>query len=239
MMWGQALTQVLMFLAPAVVMALVSKQPRAMLHLDFSGSKWLAALVAVVALMLMMPCLDLITEWNDSWGLPHSTAAEVMLEGWLMRTGWGALAANLLVVAITPAICEELFFRCGIQQLFMRWCRRPVLSVVVTAIIFSVAHGEFYAFVPRFVLGLILGMLFMRTGSLLVNMLAHCVNNAVVVVFYWLYANGSLHVNYATEGLSFHWAITAALTVLSLVLFAVVCRYPKFKNSFSQEAEIQ
>ena len=232
MMLAQEITQVLVFLVPGLVVALLAESPRAALKLGFNKSVLGAALVSAVAFILLLPCLDILTEWNDSWGIPHGDdTAELMLESWLMRPGWGAFAVNLLVVALTPAICEEFFFRCGLQQLMLQWLR-PVWAVVLSAAIFSLAHGEFYAFVPRFIMGLVLGMLFLRTGSMWVNITCHFANNALVVVSYTLFAQGATSANLA-EGMHLHWALACLCTVASIALFAVVCGYPKIRKSNS------
>lgn len=228
LMLMQAVSQVLMFLLPAAVVMWGSLRMR-----PARSTGW-AILLGTAAFLLLVPCLDVITQWNKAWPLPHSAAslsAEEMLEGWLLRPSGRALAENLTVVALVPALCEELFFRCGLQQILRRWWRSDTLAIVVTALIFSLAHGDLFGLVPRFIMGLVLGLLFLRTGSALVNICAHCANNALVVVCYWLHARGTLTTNIADQGITLPWSTTLLLTLAGLTLLALVCRHPKFSNS--------
>ena len=88
---------------------------------------------------------------------------------------------NLVLVAIIPAIGEELFFR-GIIQSYIKSFLNPLWAIVVTALIFSAAHGQFEGFLPRFFLGLLLGWLFQRSGSITLPILTHCIFNGIQVV---------------------------------------------------------
>lgn len=59
--------------------------------------------------------------------------------------------------------------------------------------IFSIFHGDLFALMPRLVLGGLLGYLFAYSGSLTVNTAVHFLNNAIIVVHYYLYQHDVLH----------------------------------------------
>lgn len=225
----QVVAQVLIFLLPGLLMGWLAGAFRPMRR-----GVWKAVLLGMVAFLLWVPCLDTITQWNQSWPLPVSEAqkaAEAMLEGWLMRPSGRALAENLLVVALVPAVCEECFFRFGLQSLLRRWWKCDLPAVAVAALLFSLAHGDPSGLVPRFIMGLLLGLLYVRTGSVWVNMGAHFANNALVVVVYWLCANGLMATNVAVEGIALPWPVALLTTLAGVALTALVCRHPKFANS--------
>lgn len=95
------------------------------------------------------------------------------------------LMLNLLVIAIIPAIGEELIFR-GILQRFLGHIVRNIHVVIwVAAIIFSAIHMQFAGFLPRMILGLVLGYLFYFSGSLWVPILAHMFNNGFQIVVHY------------------------------------------------------
>lgn len=96
----------------------------------------------------------------------------------------GALLINLLVFAVIPAVCEELFFRGLIQrQLGKIW--KPWVAIFITATLFSLIHFQFYGFFARLFLGMVLGYLYYRSGSLWPSILGHfCFNAANVVLVY-------------------------------------------------------
>jgi len=94
---------------------------------------------------------------------------------------------NLLVLAIIPAIGEELFFRGLLQRqlkLIIGW---PNLTVFITAVLFSALHFQFYGFLPRFILGLVYGYLFLWSGSVWLPIIAHMINNAAPVILTYFY----------------------------------------------------
>ena len=233
----QAITQLLTFLVPVLLMTLIyyRKEQRTFYRLDFTGQKWFYGLVGVVVMLLFIPLNDWLTEWNDTWNLGKlgemlrflQEQTEGILKQIVAADTVGGLLANLLVVALIPAVCEEVFFRAGIQKLLQRWLsaygRKPWgvhVAIWLTAVIFSLGHGEIFAFMPRLVMGATLGYLYVYSGSLLPNMLAHFVNNALVVVLYWLVARGLLDID-PEAPLQVGTLLTACCTLAAVILFAV------------------
>ena len=235
----QAVTQVLTFLVPVALMTIIyyRGRQREFYRLDFGGQKWLYGLAGVVIMLLFIPVNDWLTEWNDSWDLGRvgellrslQEQTEGILKQIVAADTVGGLLANLLVVALIPAVCEEVFFRAGIQNQLQRWIsadgRKPWgvhVAVWLTAVIFSLGHGEIFAFMPRLVMGATLGYLYVYGGSILPNMLAHFVNNALVVVLYWLVARGALDIDPEAPlhvGLELTVCCTAAAVALFVVTF--------------------
>ena len=223
----QCVAQLLLFFLPAVLFVVLYKGSAASyLHLDFRGSKWLFAGVAMVLFLLLVPINDWITWWNDRWNLGSfeeymrtlSDASKTAVEKMLSLTTVGDLLLQLFVVALIPAVCEELFFRGALQQIFRQWFGNAHVAIVVTALVFSLAHGDLYGLVPRFVLGLLLGYLFYLSGSLLVNISAHFFNNALIVVLYHLYNKGVLLSSPDTP-LLMPWLTTLLCTLAAVALF--------------------
>ena len=101
----------------------------------------------------------------------------------------GELLANLTVVAVLPAIGEEIIFRGVIQQQLMRRIANPWVALIVSAAIFSFFHFQFEGFLPRLILGLLLGWLYWRTGNFWVAALAHFFNNGVQIVGQYFYGD--------------------------------------------------
>ena len=97
------------------------------------------------------------------------------------------IAINLFIIALLPAICEEVCFRGALQRVLIHIFKSPWAGIILTAILFSAFHMQFEGFLPRMFLGILLGLLFWYTGSLWVNMLAHFFINAVqvIVVLYY------------------------------------------------------
>ncbi len=89
---------------------------------------------------------------------------------------------NLISMAFFPAISEEFFFRGAIQKLLLRIIKNPHIAILIGAIIFSAVHGQIYGFLPRLILGLILGYLFYWSGSIWPGIFFHCINNGIQII---------------------------------------------------------
>ena len=95
---------------------------------------------------------------------------------------WGDLAIALVIMAFLAAVFEEMLFRGVVQNLFIRWSKKPWLSIIATALLFSFIHGSVYLFLSRAVLGFALGLMYYQSKNLWVNIIAHFLNNAVAVI---------------------------------------------------------
>lgn len=91
-------------------------------------------------------------------------------------------AVAIIVVALLPAVSEELFFRGALLPLLRRMTGNWHVAVGLTAVIFSAVHMDPSGFISRAILGAILGALFVITRSLWAPMLFHFTNNAMAVV---------------------------------------------------------
>ena len=86
------------------------------------------------------------------------------------------------MIALLPAVGEELIFRGIIQRILKNLFRSGHLSVWVTAFVFSAIHFQFYGFLPRFILGLVFGYLFLWSETLWLPVIAHFINNGVLLL---------------------------------------------------------
>ena len=197
MKWLQLLQSVATFLLPALAGAyLWSNTPMQWLHLNKKPS-WQEALAAVVVILLAIPGINLLSAWNQQMVLPEwmsgieqwmrmqEDAAAQLTEQFRRVDTVGGLLVNIGLMALLPAVGEELTFRGVVQGMFTR--NRHV-AIWATAAIFSFVHLQFYGFLPRMLLGAMFGYMLWWTGSLWVPMLMHFVNNcAAVVVAYLAY----------------------------------------------------
>lgn len=113
----------------------------------------------------------------------------------------------LLYIALLPAVCEELAFR-GVLLSGLKRKFRPAVLIVVVGIIFGVFHISLFRIAPTAILGMVLTLIAMMTGSVFPGMLLHAGNNAMgVVAGSWLSIE-ALHWN--------HFAAALAIFGLSL-----------------------
>ncbi|MDR1518099.1 MAG: CPBP family intramembrane metalloprotease [Dysgonamonadaceae bacterium] len=184
----------LMFFLPAyAVFAWSFPQPFRALKLLKTDVLWKNIAWGVVILCIACPFTSFLTQLNKEMVLPASMSG---IEQWiwnyeqqakgvadLMLSGKSisGLLVNLLLVAGFAAVAEELFFRGALQQLWQGITKSRHLAVWTTAFIFSAIHLQFYGFLPRLVLGAMLGYLFSYSGNLWVSIAVHFLNNAIVI----------------------------------------------------------
>ena len=234
-LFSQAVTQIVVFGGSALLFAwLFYEHPVQYLQLAPTKRLGVKMLAAFVVLLLLLPLSDWLTRANDAMHLPHSLSeaervirelsdkSQEIVEGFLLRKGTGVLLANIVVLALIPAVCEELLFRGALQQILCRCFKgRQHIAILLTAAIFSLFHFELFAFLPRFMLGIALGYLFYYGGSLWVNATAHFANNAIVVVLYHLAGKGIIDIEMA-ESINAPWYLAFGGLALAVVVFVFV-----------------
>lgn len=193
----QMLQTVGTFMLPCLLMAyLWSERPMhyLSLHRNPDGK---AIIVTILLMLIAIPCINLLGYWNSQMQLPaflqgieelmkaQETAAAELTERFLQaNTIWGLLF-NLLLMAVLPAISEELCFRGVLQKIFSEKGKTQ-LAIWVSAIIFSTIHFQFYGFIPRMLMGALFGYMLWWSGSLWLPVIAHFTNNAFAVITYYL-----------------------------------------------------
>ena len=181
------------------------------LQLNKGISVWTCFLFILIA-VVSLPAMSCVITWNENIHLPQSMSS---IETWMRNqedataeivtrllsgNSVGILCLNLVVMAIMPAVCEEFLFR----GLLITWIKKQLSNthvvIFISAFIFSAIHVQFYGFVPRFLLGLYLGYLFMWTGSIWASIVVHFINNAMAVMVSFLFNNQLISTEYQHFG---------------------------------------
>ncbi len=159
--------------------------------------------IAIITLYLVsIPLIQYSMQLNSNMQLPDSMHA---IQEWMqekeniaadltnkfMQTKeTSSYLVNLLVMALAPAIGEELLFRGLLTRWIAKLTKNIHINIIITSVIFSAFHLQFFGFIPRFLLGIILGYTYYYTQSLWSSILLHFVNNAVTVtIFFYIYKN--------------------------------------------------
>jgi len=174
-------------------------------------------LAGVFLILVSMPLVLFVYQINKALPLPESfrlleDQTNDAIKGLLQMENPLELIANLTLIALLPAIGEELVFRGVVQQQLLRRIHQPWIALVLTAVIFSFIHFQFEGFLPRMLLGLLLGWLYWRTGNFWVPVAAHFANNGAQVLGQFLY-NHDLSSIDMEEDVDIPW-YAAAISVL-------------------------
>ena len=242
----QAVTSIGLFIVSSLIIAY---------FLDINLSKFLYLekkpefrnlLLIFILIIIILPFSNLMTEINEKLQLPESldriqnffeTKEEEMndiVKRFLDAKGTWVLLVNILVIALIPALGEELLFRGVFQRLFISLFKNPHFGIFVTAFIFSALHLQFLSFLPRFILGIIFGYLVLWSRSLWPAIVAHFVNNALAVGYFHLFYAGKIGDEMELIGSPGHGLYFGILSMIfsGAVLFIIFRNYGK-NNSAS------
>lgn len=161
-----AVSQILIFL-PAVVYLLVKKiHPVA--WIPFKRIKISTILMTVLLTFLLMPLISLINLISMMFSTNFVSESSSQ---WSNNPFW----MNLLIIAVIPAIVEELLFRGIFYHAYRE--RGVIIGALASGIVFGMMHMNFNQFCYAFVLGIIFSGLVEVTGSIFTSMVAHFVIN--------------------------------------------------------------
>ncbi len=238
----QIISGVVGFLMPAVVYAmLVQEKPW-----NYLGFKKIPtwSLLGIVAMFTIIPFLSLVTDWNDSISFPESMSAiEEQMRSLQARSeeviklfiGQGSLFSSLLIIAALAAISEELLFRSVIQKALIKLFKNAHVAIIVTAIIFSAFHMDFFGFLPRMILGIMLGYMFWLSGSIFPSMLMHFANNATIVILYYLNTRGFIDIDAEKFGQTDNILVIILSLITTVAIFITCSRFSKRQDLFIRQ----
>jgi uncharacterized protein len=185
---------ILVFLLPIVFFLFLIRRDN-LSYLRMNERMHPLALIAGFTLLLFaVPLVGWLGQLNSSMHLPTSLAH---LEQWMkMREEQTAeltaillndktiqgVILNVFIIGFVAAFTEELFFRSMLQQTLTEAKVNYHVAIWISAFVFSAIHLQFFGFIPRFVLGGLLGYLFYFTGNIWASILAHFINNSLIVV---------------------------------------------------------
>ena len=149
---------------------------------------------SILIMLISLPFIQFVGELNQriafpgglkEWFQSKEQTAENTVNALLSVDTPKDLLLNIIFIAALAGIGEELLFRGLIQRLLSRrfgtW-----MGIVIAAVLFSGMHLQFYGFFPRFLLGVVLGILYAYSGSLWVAMLAHFFYDAMLITAAYL-----------------------------------------------------
>lgn len=175
--------------------------------------KIISTLIFGFAMMSAFPLINYLAEWNsalvfpvesiNAWMQSTEQNTEHLIRLFLDTDTIGGLLFNLVLIAFIPAVGEELLFRGTFQPLMLKTFKGNYhLAIWVTAFWFSFIHLQFLGFFPRLLLGAILGYAAHWSGSLILPMIGHFVNNALAVLVAFFIGLDTLNSEVETLGSS-------------------------------------
>jgi uncharacterized protein len=227
-MWIQAISTFFMFFLPVYFFALICyRNPSKFIgfNTNFNLKQILIVLVIVI---LTFPLSGALAELNKIIPIPRNwevyfkkkEAERALEEGVLISiNSFYRYILSMIMIALLPAVFEEVCFRGGIQNILTRWFKGPWAAIILTAIIFSAVHVSYYGFLVRFALGIILGFVFYYSGSLWLSILVHFLYNGLQVTA--LYFATMAH-NKPAKDVEANFPMWVGIIAFALIIYAFI-----------------
>lgn len=145
--------------------------------LRFGSAKVIAGVTALLFVnLLFVGVIQKAIERRSGQPLPVQNTVQLLREPLVAHPvlGW-------LVIALLVPIVEEIVFRGMLYGALCRWMRAS-FAIGATALLFAAVHFDVAFFIPLFTIGLLLGWARLRSGSLGLPIVTHCLNNTLAVI---------------------------------------------------------
>jgi len=224
--WILGLNQAFTFLLPGILTAFIIYKKDWIKYLFMNRSpsttNWgLAAIILFCALPLVQYTYFINQQipLPESW-LAQEESTEAILKIVMTYNAPYEIIFNVFLIGVLPALGEEIVFR-GIIQKNIQWIfNKPHLAIWIAAFIFSFIHLQFAGFIPRLILGAVLGYLFYFTQNLWVPIIAHFFNNAsqVLLDFFFKEEMSSIDIE-SIESVPWYAGLVSLVLVVALLGF--------------------
>jgi len=232
-----------LIIIPTLYLISIEKQNPITWMKSKSNSLLIILVVAVLVITFFAPN-SIFIEWNANFAFPEflkefgewarerENFAEKFTKFFTTFDSTGEFLFGLLVIAVLPAIGEELVFRGILQPELYRATGNHHAAIWISAIIFSAFHMQFFGFVPRMLLGALFGYLYVWSGNLFLAMFAHFVNNGFSVLMMYLYQKGVITVDMESSD-SAPWSVALIFTIVFAGLLYYFKKYHDLTNQSS------
>jgi hypothetical protein len=238
----QVISQLGVFILPAYFYAwFYNRKPIQTLELN-RFSSFFSLGVSVLVIFTCIPLVNHLVQWNEQMTLPESwhgletwmremeDETARMTDAFLAVESLSGLIVNLVIIGVFAAIGEEMLFR-GVVLKMVHEYLNVHLAVFISALLFSAFHGQFYGFLPRALLGVLFGYVFVWSGSFWIPILLHFLFNSVSVVVAWFYNTGRINTDYSEFGeSSAGWVVFLSAGFSILLLWTLNRHYHKIRN---------
>ena len=238
---GQGVSSIFMFVVPPIVYYFITRKENQMKDLGLRrlSPPWWIILIGAALMFVSIPFSTSLTTWNENMNLGGAFAkledylkaleetAKSLTDTMLNVDTISGLLFNLVIIALIPAVGEELTFRGVLQQSLTRKMN-PHIAIFLSAAIFSFIHFQFYGFLPRMFLGVLMGYMFYITNSLWTSMLMHFLNNGTAVVLYYLSNKGVIEdAEHFGETTNVWIIVASAVVTIGLIVLSWKKALPK------------
>lgn len=208
--------------------------------LRFKAPDAILLVLAVVGLVALLPGIQWLGQMNETVPLPRFLVelerAQIELIERILGGDIG-LGATVFALAVTPAFCEEVLFRGYLQRQFER-AAGVAGGIVLTGLLFGLYHFRLSQAVPLAVLGIFLGYVVWRTGSIWVPIVIHFVNNAFAIAAN-SYVASNPDIGIADiDAMRVPFTVLAGGTAIFIIVIMLMNKRVRYLSSLSDDVEV-
>jgi membrane protease YdiL (CAAX protease family) len=199
-----------------------------------------AIILTIVIVISFMFVNTMFIEWNmnftfpgfmsgfEEWAREKEEELKLVTDFLTEFNSFGQFFIVFIVVAVIPGIGEELIFRGILQNKFHLFFKNIHVAIIITAILFSGFHMQFFGFVPRLFLGILFGYIYYWSGNIWYPILGHFINNGFTLILIYLYQAGHIEIDIEVQ---------EAYPLNIILIFSVITIYMLF--SFWKQFQYQ
>ena len=232
----QGISNFLLFGGSAILLLYVFlKKKISWLNRSEQPLKFIDVLVPFIIFFAGFAFFEYIIEWNKQvdfptsiaeWAMKKEKEAEKYTQYMLQFSSVGEMLLGVLIIGGLVAVAEELFFRGIIQNFLFAWIKNIHVAIFLTGIIFSAVHFQFYGFLPRLVLSILISYIYFISGKIWLPMLLHFINNGTTVIANYFIEDAENTVITSTSA-------QAAFTSLLFIILVLVFYYRQHKEFYT------
>ena len=200
-------------------------------YLKLNSSFYIKGLLTIFIMALaMIPLANFFGALNAMLPLPkflsflQDIEAQTLLitEQFLLMDTPVDLLLMLGLIGFVAAVGEELLFRGVLQNLFQEWFGSPHIAIWLTAFLFSVIHLQYHAVLPRFILGALIGYVYLNSGNLRSAILLHFFYNSKLVLLTFFIQHGGIDKSWEEVGANGLMLVLISTLVLGILLLRLI-----------------
>ena len=209
--------------------------------------KLLPAALVIISTLFFIVLNAPVIEWNksisfpdfmssfESWALLKEKQLESLTVYLVSFENNFEYIIGIFAIALIPGFCEEYFFRGILQKNFNLLIKNSHVAILLSSLLFSAFHLQFYGFFPRLFLGIFFGYLFYWSGSLIYPVIAHVFNNFLSLTVFYAANNGFFGKNFDVS-VNSSPDIPLAVIALSIIIFIFLVTVLKEKLKYTNES---
>lgn len=227
-MWMQAVSTLFMFFLPVYFFALICyRDPYKFIGFN-KNANYKQVLWVLGILIITFPLSGALAELNKIIPIPNDWTVkfqkmekdrELQESALININSFSKYTLSMFIIALLPAIFEEVCFRGGLQNILIRWFKSPWAAIIVTSIIFSAVHLSYYGFLVRFTLGIALGLVFYYSGNIWLNIFFHFLYNGIQVTALYI---STMQGNKNAKDIEENFPLWAGAVALVLIFYAFI-----------------